>query len=401
MASPDSLLITYSKPKYTASDPFSLVSNGKISGLYTHLSQMPSNQITTQILRQDTTGKTLLHYASYLDLELISLYLLSLGANLGAQDREGQNCFHVLAYKGNFKTLNVILNQELHRLRKSLTDNMNMMKLGFGMTNINLTNTFGFILTASIDADLKIKAKKLKYSEELVRKLREYYAGIVNLYRVAITTLDSNRRNPLHYAALSKFTWCFKTAETLLSPPKVDDFDGFLEFFKTLQNLSSNPKKIDPRRYVDVLEEVQSIIGPQEYASYYQEFKLAVKSIIKTAINSKDKNGHTPLHISSSSGCYQIVKILVENEADKQVKDSKAIIPLQLASTKLVMKYLALPEDMAANGDSKSFEHLINSGYDANLSKNQYLLGSVHQAVIQGGILSTILNNQGDTELLE
>jgi len=72
-----------------------------------------------------------------------------------------------------------------------------------------------------------------------------------------------------------------------------------------------------------------------------------------------------------------------------------------LASTKLVMKYLASPEGKAAEGDSKGFEHLINSGYDANISKNEFLLSSVHNAVILGGILPTVLTNQGYSDIVE
>ncbi|CAG9328088.1 unnamed protein product [Blepharisma stoltei] len=401
MAAPDSITISYTKPKSSPKDLFAIISKGKISTLYQSVLQMAPNELSYQLSRQDNEGKTLLHYACYVDLELISLYLISLGSNLYAFDRNGQSCFHALAYKGNYKTLNTILNYELHKLRKTLYDNMNMMKLGFGMTNINLTNTAAWILTSSIDADIKIKAKKLEYSEELVRKLRDYFSKVVQLYRSALGQVDSKRRNPLHYAALSKFTWCFKAAESLLTPHKVDNFNEFLEHFDNLEKLRKSTKKIDPKKYIDILDEIKSIIGEEEYRTYYKEFKAALKTVINGAINTKDRNGHTPLHIAAFSGCYQIVKKLVDLKADKKCEDSRALTPLQLASTKLVMKYLSLPEDMAAAGDTKGFEHLINSGYDVNISKNEFLLGSMHQAIIEGGILPTVITNQGDSDLVE
>lgn len=80
------------------------------------------------------------------------------------------------------------------------------MKTNLGMSTVNLQNTVTSMLTASYEADLKILESKAFFNSELERQLENYYAGLCDIYRFILCQCDSHQRNPLHYAALSKFS---------------------------------------------------------------------------------------------------------------------------------------------------------------------------------------------------
>lgn len=45
----------------------------------------------------------------------------------------------------------------------------------------------------------------------------QYNKDIIDRYRQVLTQQDIHKRNPIHYAAMSKFTKCYKTVEVLLT----------------------------------------------------------------------------------------------------------------------------------------------------------------------------------------
>lgn len=61
----------------------------------------------------------------------------------------------------------------------------------------------------------------------------QYARDLINRMRQILCQQDSSRRNPLHYAAMSKFTKCFKCIEALLNfdIDIVEGYDQFLALF--------------------------------------------------------------------------------------------------------------------------------------------------------------------------
>ena len=80
-------------------------------------------------------------------------------------------------------------------------------------------------------------ADTIKRHEEFnirVQTLFEEYArALIDRYRMILTQKDSHRRTPIHYAAMSKFTKCFKCVEALLNIDidSVEAYDFFLSQF--------------------------------------------------------------------------------------------------------------------------------------------------------------------------
>jgi len=103
-------------------------------------------------------------------------------------------------------------------------------------------------------------ADTIKRHEEFnirVQNLFESYArDLINRYRQILCQQDIHRKNPMHYAAMSKFTKCFKCVEALLKldVDYVEGYDQFLALFFELQLLEvSEERMFDPRKYVNIL----------------------------------------------------------------------------------------------------------------------------------------------------
>ena len=74
-------------------------------------------------------------------------------------------------------------------------------------------------------------------------------------------------------------------------------------------------------------------------------------------LNTKDKYGSTPLHLSAYAGHKEIVELLIKNNADLSVKDKDGAASLHYA---------------AAGGQMETTGFLISKGADVNLKNKIY-----------------------------
>ena len=88
------------------------------------------------------------------------------------------------------------------------------------------------VKTVQHDADT-IKRHR-EFDLRLVSIFESYACDIIQRYREILTQQDAVvRRNPIHYAAMNKYTKCYKTLEALLKIDidVVEGFDQFLNLF--------------------------------------------------------------------------------------------------------------------------------------------------------------------------
>jgi ankyrin repeat protein len=256
-------------------------------------------------------------------------------------------------------------------------------------------------LTASREADLEIKKQKQLFDVELENALMQYYESVVDALRHACTP-DKHQRSPFHYGALARFTWCYKGLEQLITVENLPGLPDFLQVAKDIQDLEWRQDRVlDPKKYLHIMKDVKATLPPVLSKKRLTEFRTGLKAAIKVILNTHDINGHTPLHLAAYVGQYNCVRLFIENGADK-AHQGYAETALNMAGTKLVMRYLTSLEESAATGDSASYKHLINSGYSANESKNEFLMTSVHKAVLHmGESLATVLECEGDVNTIE
>lgn len=129
MIAPDKIIISYQLPEESKIqteqiNPFPIVASGKLSLLHKAFEESIPSEIENFMQLRDNEGRSLLHFASFLDLQNLSLYLLSFGANPYVVDDDGQNCFHPISYKGNIGVALIIMNYKRHELKKSLFETL-------------------------------------------------------------------------------------------------------------------------------------------------------------------------------------------------------------------------------------------------------------------------------------
>jgi ankyrin repeat protein len=121
-----------------------------------------------------------------------------------------------------------------------------------------------------------------------------------------------------------------------------------------------------------------------------------MKKIKISALNAKDVNGQTPLHLACYAGDFKVVKLLVKHGADKSARDRKNLRPLDLCSNKMVMKHLSSLPEVVSQKDEAGMKDFVNSGFDLNFSNNSYLMTSLHYAVMNGGLVNKVIALTGD-----
>ena len=98
-----------------------------------------------------------------------------------------------------------------------------------------------------------------------------------------------NGRNPLHYAAMSKYTKCFCSMQILLdiSIDNEPEYDAFLKRYFEIGALDSKEGRapIDPRKSSLLIKEFEHLLDENEFSGILKKFKQEVKSLIKQALN--------------------------------------------------------------------------------------------------------------------
>jgi hypothetical protein len=119
-----------------------------------------------------------------------------------------------MCYRGQFDCLVTLLNLERMFLKKVMYDQLSKEKSRFRMKTMEIKH--GELLkTVSHDADT-IKRHR-EFDLRLHSLLEQYTTDILQRYREILAQQDHvMRRNPVHYAAMNKFTRCQKTLEALL-----------------------------------------------------------------------------------------------------------------------------------------------------------------------------------------
>lgn len=99
-------------------------------------------------------------------------------------------------------------------------------------------------------------------------------------------------RNPLHYAAMNKFTLCFKSLSALLDiniagEPEYPFFER-LYFEIAALDSPDHTTPMDPRKSANLIAEFEHLLEPQEFKRVKKQFKSEVARMIKEALDQQD-----------------------------------------------------------------------------------------------------------------
>jgi hypothetical protein len=237
-------------------------------------------QLVTQ---RNDIGQNPVDLAAFLGYKNVLLYLMT---NLGTPvevvnrslnvDNEGRNMYHLMCYKGNYESVICALNLERAYLKKILYDNLCKEKKHYRFKAMDIKNGK---LVETIFHDQETIAKHEEFNLRVQGLFESYARQIINQLTQILSHQDKQRCNPIHYAAMSKFTKSFKCIEALLNVDidMVEGYDQFLSYFSSLQMVeTSDDRKFDPRKYKNILNEFKHLMSKREYNLIVRDFKSQI-----------------------------------------------------------------------------------------------------------------------------
>ncbi|EGR33877.1 hypothetical protein IMG5_033560 [Ichthyophthirius multifiliis] len=361
------------------------VSSGRITLINDHFQHLQKINQESEIIRlvnsMDMEGKTPLFYACYYNFQNLIVYLLTKGSDPFIITSSGQNLFHLCCYLGHSECISLVLNYCKHIDRLKLFQNIKqeMKQYYFKRTDIRQG-----ILISSDKHNPLVKERFNNFRHQIYVLFKKYLELQLDRITQALKPIDDLSRNPIHYAALSKFTKCIKSARLLLNYGlNIDGYDDFEYLFNEIQLLELNKEnRICPKQYLPIIQMVTNFLLPHEYNELLTQFKQNIDDLVQKIINGQDNEGYTPLHLASFYGDFAQVQFYLKLGADPKAVDLKHRKEvLDYASNDTVRKYLIDLKDATKQGDNKSFNFLVNCGHFVDGKKTIFGIAPIHNAV--------------------
>ena len=325
-----------------------------------------------------------LQIAAFLNFSNIFLYLLTYNADSGKIDSFLQNTWHILAYRGHTRIMELLLNHIRYELKKKSLKNIDEIKKQQGFSNLDLVK--GKLSKAVPLTDEKVsKFNRLQNEtrEEAIKLIDNFINYLTNF----LEAKDKNGQTPLHLAAMSKFSLSHEIINLILEFNFFildDSWNDYLSIFSELQSLEIKVGRMnqDPRSCQRIENELIAILGEnvikKDLTNYYKKRK---KEMVKKLINIQDNNGDNLLHICSYHGNYKIINKLIYYGADKTKMNKEGKIPVDIAKDNKVRKVLTNLNEAAKASDEKNIQELVNFGKDLNEKLSIFSLAPIHKII--------------------
>ena len=272
---------------------------GKITLIVEQFNHQPldtSKSIVKNSISKDQ-NHTPLQIASFLNFANIFLYLLTFDANQNVQDKNLQNTWHILGYRGHSKLSGLLLNYIRYKQKMKCLEDIDKIKANSGFSNLD-------IVKGKLSRAVRHDEENLKKFYDLQNNIRETAHQLIDNFFTEIMNglicQDNELQTPFHLAAMSKFPLCHKFIFQILDFDYFnldDSWTYFLNLFLELQTVETKIERMnqDPRRCLRLERELKQILGDNiinELSIYYLECKKRLMSIL---INTQDNNGDSIL----------------------------------------------------------------------------------------------------------
>lgn len=114
------------------------------------------------------------------------------------------------------------------------------------------------------------------------------------------------------------------------------NYDVVMELF----NMGANLEVIDSQKR-NIMHYLPQSLKPEEQTKLMADFLFRKLKDIKTMVNSQSTSGYTPLMLAASRGNITLCKVLVNAEADLELKNEDDESALFMAKNAALGKYLS------------------------------------------------------------
>ena len=359
--------------------------NGKLTTIIDEFNRNPEKDNYSLVANSFAKDKrNPLQIAAFLNFSNIFLYLLTYNADSGKIDSFLQNTWHILAYRGHTRIMELLLNHIRYELKKKSLKNIDEIKKQQGFSNLDLVK--GKLSKAVPLTDDKV-SKFNRLQNETREEAIKLIDNFINLLTKFLEAKDKNGQTPLHLAAMSKFSLSHEIINLILEFNFFildESWNDYLSIFSELQSLEIKVGRMnqDPRSCQRIENELIAILGEnvikKDLTKYYKKRK---KEMVKKLINIQDNNGDNLLHICSYHGNYKIINRLIYYGADKTTINKENKIPVDIAKDNKVRKVLTNLNEAAKASDEKNIQELVNFGKDLNEKLSIFSLAPIHKII--------------------
>lgn len=171
-----------------------------------------------------------------------------------------------MCYKGNHETIQTILNYERECLKKVISDELFVERTRAKLKVLDINK--GQLVATTYHTPEAIKRHQ-DFNIRATNLFSKYSNSIVERYRSILCQKDKNGRNPLHYAAMSKFTNSYRALQVLLdiNLDSEPGYDSFKKLYFEIAGLDDPDQKVpfDPRKTHKLIDEFEHLLAPREF----------------------------------------------------------------------------------------------------------------------------------------
>lgn len=361
-------------------DLYYLSYNGKLTVIaeYFNGNTIEENKKIVSEVKDD---KSALDITAFLGFGNIFLYLLTYDADPYRLDSKCQNTWHIICYKGENKILNILLNYERYRIKTISLDILNQIKKSYNFSKLDIVKGKPSRAMNLTETNLnKFNSFQTKLKEETMSVIKR----VMQILEKALCQKDKEGRNPLHYAAMSKFPLSYLVVENILDFDffSFSGWDAFLKLYEDIQYLEiKEDRKCDPRRCLKLDKDYSDLLGIDIIKKLSISFNNTKKELLKRIINMQDNMGDTALHVAAFHGDHRIVTKLLAYGGDKLIKNNEDKIPLDMAKNNFVRNVLTSLNKAAKNSDSKNVTELVFFGHNINSKTTVFSQAPIHKVI--------------------
>eukprot|EP00743_Colponemidia_sp_Colp-15_P006955 GILK01007506.1.p1 GENE.GILK01007506.1~~GILK01007506.1.p1 ORF type:complete len:695 (+),score=117.29 GILK01007506.1:48-2132(+) len=357
------------------------------------LSREEASQLANDL---DPKMRTALHYACFQGHFESVTTLIKYGADCRLKDINDRNPFHLAALRGHVHVVRFMLYYELQQLRKQVYASLTELKAQYRQAE-------------QIDGKAYKQERDAHLQEGLESALRTFYRDVIQLQAAVLEQPDRHGRNPIHYAALSKFHGC-NHCLAVLTRRFGDHFDeeNETELLQVENQAEIGEATQSTLLQHRIVEEVSSLLDSGLNKQLVTLFRKRQKALMNDLINARDENGFTPLHLAAIGGDCKCVQILITEGADTTVRDNiEHLLPIDWAVNKMVRQTFTDLCKAAASGDDYCLKLLIDCGGDVNERLTIFCRAPLHAAVEHAHktkdikLLEYLLDSKADVNVID
>ena len=309
--------------------------------------------------------RTLLHAASADGLVDVAQWLLDIGADVNAQEKNHRTPLHLAATNGRLEIVRMLLGHgvDVNGAAATHQSTYNSTPLHEASSGVHID-----IVRLLIEHGADVHARDQRQSTPLHLASFKGNADIARLLikqGVDVHARDRSLSTPLH---LASSMWNVETVQLLIeheadvnardqrqsTPLHLALFEGCFEIARLLIKCGADVHARDRRQStplhlasfkgnadiarllikqgVDVHARDRSLSTPLHLASSMWNIKT-VQLLIKheADVNARDRRKSTPLHLALFEGCFEIARLLIKRGADVHARDQSQSTPLHLA----------------------------------------------------------------------